>query len=81
MVNDDKENKNEEERMKEEEMEELFRLFRKIVNEMFVAYDYRKNYETSFRKLQTERALSEKEIDLFSEVGFEWDNEWQEGMR
>jgi tRNA C32,U32 (ribose-2'-O)-methylase TrmJ len=81
MVNDDKENKNEEERMKEEEMEELFRLFRKIVNEMFVAYDYRKNYETSFRKLQTERALAEKEIDLFSEVGFEWDNEWQEGMR
>jgi len=80
MDNDD-ENKNEEERMNEEEMEELFRLFRKIVNEMFVAYDYRKNYETSFRKLQTERALAEKEIDLFSEVGFEWDNEWQEGMR
>ena len=80
MDNDD-ENKNEEERMNEEEMEELFRLFRKIINEMFVAYDYRKNYETSFRKLQTERALAEKEIDLFSEVGFEWDNEWQEGMR
>jgi len=81
MVNDDKENKNEEERTKEEEMEELFRLFRQIVNEMFVAYDYRKNYETIFRKLQTERAQSEKEIDLFSEVGFEWDNDWQEGMR
>ena len=81
MVNDDKENNNEEERMKAEEMEELFRLFRQIVNEMFVAYDYRKNYETIFRKLQTERALAEKEIDLFSEVGFEWDNEWQEGMR
>ena len=65
----------------EEDMEKLFRLFRQIVNEMFVAYDYRKKYENSFEKLKAERELADKEIEYFSEVGFEWNYEWQEEMK
>ena len=80
MVNDDNDRGNDKERTNEEDMEKLFRLFRQIVNEMFIAYDYRKKYESSFEKIQAERELAEKEIELFSEVGFEWDYEWQEKM-
>tara|TARA_B100001750_G_C15462714_1_gene575264 strand:+ start:48 stop:293 length:246 start_codon:yes stop_codon:yes gene_type:complete len=81
MVNDDNDRENDKERTNEEDMEKLFRLFRQIVNEMFVAYDYRKKYENSFEKLKAERELADKEIEYFSEVGFEWNYEWQEEMK